>query len=76
MHDAMGLLVLLLLPLAGVSGLPFYNGFYYSSSPVGNGHGEGGPPFGPSLGSTCRVTETSPGPCCDPAALFPLGTLH
>uniref|UniRef100_A0A8C4MAA5 Hyaluronan and proteoglycan link protein 3 n=1 Tax=Equus asinus asinus TaxID=83772 RepID=A0A8C4MAA5_EQUAS len=41
MHDAMGLLVLLLLPLAGVSGLPFYNGFYYSSSPVGNGHGEG-----------------------------------
>ncbi|XP_019489697.1 PREDICTED: hyaluronan and proteoglycan link protein 3-like [Hipposideros armiger] len=46
MHDAVCLLLLvLLLPLSCVSGLPFYNGFYYSSSPhdqhPGNGYGEG-----------------------------------
>nr|XP_019582301.1 PREDICTED: hyaluronan and proteoglycan link protein 3 [Rhinolophus sinicus] len=44
--DTMGLLLLaLLLPLAHVSALPFYNGFYYSNSPhdqnPGNGYGEG-----------------------------------
>uniref|UniRef100_A0A8D1BRH9 Hyaluronan and proteoglycan link protein 3 n=1 Tax=Sus scrofa TaxID=9823 RepID=A0A8D1BRH9_PIG len=46
MHDTMGLpLLVLLLPLCCVSGLPFYNGFYYSNSlngrNSGNGHGEG-----------------------------------
>lgn len=44
--DTMGLfLLVLLLPLAHVSALPFYNGFYYSNSPhdqnPGNGYGEG-----------------------------------
>ncbi|KAF6273162.1 hyaluronan and proteoglycan link protein 3 [Rhinolophus ferrumequinum] len=44
--DTMGLFLLaLLLPLAHVSALPFYNGFYYSNSPhdqnPGNGYGEG-----------------------------------
>uniref|UniRef100_A0A452TJ91 Ig-like domain-containing protein n=2 Tax=Ursus maritimus TaxID=29073 RepID=A0A452TJ91_URSMA len=43
---AMGpLLLVLLYPLPCVSGLPFYNGFYYSNNPngwnLGNGHGEG-----------------------------------
>ncbi|KAM5206963.1 hyaluronan and proteoglycan link protein 3 isoform 1-T2 [Hipposideros larvatus] len=46
MHDAVRLLLLVLLPaLSCVSGLPFYNGFYYSSSPhdqhPGDGYGEG-----------------------------------
>ncbi|KAJ8797836.1 hypothetical protein J1605_017038 [Eschrichtius robustus] len=45
-HDVMDLpLLVLLLPLCCVSGLPFYNGFYYSNSPngwnAGKGHGEG-----------------------------------
>ncbi|XP_067552517.1 hyaluronan and proteoglycan link protein 3 isoform X1 [Pseudorca crassidens] len=45
-RDAMGLPPLgLLLSLCCVSGLPFYNGFYYSNSPhgwnPGKGHGEG-----------------------------------
>ncbi|XP_045669107.1 hyaluronan and proteoglycan link protein 3 isoform X1 [Ursus americanus] len=39
------LLLVLLYPLPCVSGLPFYNGFYYSNNPngwnLGNGHGEG-----------------------------------
>ncbi|XP_045865126.1 hyaluronan and proteoglycan link protein 3 isoform X2 [Meles meles] len=39
------LLLVLLYPLSYVSGLPFYNGFYYSNNPsswnVGNSHGEG-----------------------------------
>ncbi|XP_027629347.1 hyaluronan and proteoglycan link protein 3 [Tupaia chinensis] len=40
--DAMGpLLLALLLPLRGVSGLPFYNGFYYSNRPEGRNQGNG-----------------------------------
>ncbi|XP_037691268.1 hyaluronan and proteoglycan link protein 3 [Choloepus didactylus] len=39
------LLLVLLLPLPSISGLPFYNGFYYSNGPHGqhrgNGYGEG-----------------------------------
>lgn len=62
------LLLVLLFPLPCVSGLPFYNGFYYSNSPngwnPGNGHGEGGRP--PGSGSMLRWgTRTSPGSCCD-----------
>ena len=51
----MGLrLPILLLLLRCVSGLPFYNGFYYSNRPsgrnLGNGYSEGGP-LGSALGS-------------------------
>lgn len=36
------LLLVLLYPLSCVSGLPFYNGFYYSNNPSSwNSHGEG-----------------------------------
>ena len=52
----MGLqLPILLLLLCCVSGLPFYNGFYYSNRPNGrnldNGYSEGGWPLGSALGS-------------------------
>ena len=65
------LLLVLLYLLPCVSGLPFYNGFYYSNNPngwnTGNSPGEGGQP--PGSGSLLRrVTRTCPGSCWDKEA--------